>query len=239
MGTETKLKGLIVIVIALILGVLMIGTVWTNSQLPAPTYYAVMLKPNGDFSLPPPNAGNWTTEGCADPDKYECIDEDPQDGNTTFIVSDQGDANIEMFTLENMTIPSGAVIDSVSVFAWLRGNTTGTVIDISLDDYWIFGSNFMCTMIVNSPGVSFQNYSQNWGATCNGPAWDLIVINTMILVMDQTASDIVTLTMAGAIVYYAVFPYTGPQWDLMGFVPLIIVAILILIVLSWWKLESK
>ncbi len=243
MSDESDLKGLVVVVIALILGVLFLGVVWTNSQPPSPTYatYSRMLKPDGDFSLPPPNAGNWTTHGCAEPNKYQCIDENPHDGNTSYIVSLSPDANAEMFQLENLTVPAAASIDQVTVFAWMRGNTTGTTTYVTLDDWWILGSNFLCLMTIASPGLSFANHSESWALTCNDGAWNETVINGMILIIEQGGSDIATVTMAGAVIEYSILTSNPPghEWDLVGLVPIIFIAVLILIAFAWWSSREE
>ena len=164
----------------------------TEADVTANLNAIAWLKPNGDTD---PN--NWDQSGDCLPlvmgtSQYECVVDDPvQDGNATYLSADAPlalSAESE-WTHGDWPLGTDVTFDSVSVWSWVRANsTTYDVLDILLTEDLTW--SIVCLPVL-TPTLTqaFANYSRTYTAACvGGGAWTLSQVNDLSSKIDQSGS---------------------------------------------------
>lgn len=138
-----------------------------------------ILIPTGDAT---PNA--WGANVCTLPaTEYTCVDDNPpHDGNTTYVSADPGvgASVISFYDMVNINILPGTLvsIDTVTVYAWARVNTT---VVGGLNPFYLtlYDTGTNCASVASLMTLAYANYSAAFALACSGGAWTETKVNSL------------------------------------------------------------
>lgn len=239
-----EIKGLIVIVIAVVLlvGLVAIVSAETEPRL-VPTNVAdvEILRP---ISNVPPQGSDywidWGVYGCPKSNHAQCVDEASPDENTTYLWrnTENGSAIEDQHILSNLTRTD---ITITGVIAWsvARINATwveGNAYSFGLSYPHVAGYGDCAPFWTGELSLAWTNYSVVVPSCCG--AWTPLFINNMTFSQKGfgTPSYDMAVTSEGVTVsYYSVesLPETGLVVDLTLLLPFIIIIAVVIVVISW------
>ncbi len=153
------------------------------------------IRPNGAG-----HASGHTAVG--DTPTWKCVDEASSDGDTTYVRLDSGSGDTDFYTLENPTIPSGATINSVTVYMVARALQNGDSI-VAMTYTGAADEDVLNASV----STSYATYSVELTTNpSTGSAWTGSELNSL-----EIGIKVGSITIRGyATQVYAVIDYTPP-----------------------------
>jgi len=231
------IKGLIVIVIAVVLLVGLVTVVSSETEprlVPTNVAGVEVLRPEEDVGG---EWDDWIPKGCGG-DHFDCVDDATPDQNSTYLWKNYTIASTEDQHILGNLSDTDMIITGVVAWSWARINATwveGVAYSFGLSYPHLAGYGDCTPFWTGELSLEWTNYTVVV-PSCTG-AWTPLFINNMTFSQKGFSVNYnMTVTSEGVTVsYYHVemLPETGPVVDLTLLLPFIIIVAVVLVILAW------
>ena len=238
--TYDKFEGGVAVVIVVAFIMVAVGILFSFGgpafPNPAPGTHSVLMYPSADSGTHNGElnrTGNGA--GCAGVLEWCLVEELPQDENATYLSYNPLDNGRGTYFMTDVSIPGGASIDSVTIFAWAKKNQTANVsVGVSFE-YFANPGYSSCASLTNWPipdmTQAFANHTMA-ATVCDGThPWTQALLNAGEYIIFDTSSVPWSVTSIGMVVTYTV--PTTPSSDLALLLPFALVAVAVIFVVAY------